>query len=338
MLRLSAIGDVCNCVPVLRAIQRKWPDAEVTWIVGKVEYALLSDIKSVRFIVFDKSSSFHEILRIRKELKGDRFDLLLHMQASIRANMLSLAVRAARRVGFDRSRSRDLHTLFINEHIPAARNPHVLEGFMSFASTIGADERPLQWDLPVDIYREELDEIGWELLDCYVVLSPCASNPIRNWSVEGYAEVIDYLDDRYAVDVVMAGGGTEIERQYGEKISSLCDCEPVNMIGLTSLRQLMGLIAGSQFMISPDSGPAHMATAVDIPVIGLYAVANPGRTGPYKSMDLVVDRYPEALLKYIGKDVDNVRWGRRVKSDGAMDLITTTDVFRRIDKLMDSVA
>ncbi len=337
MLRLSAIGDVCNCIPVLRALQRNWPNAEITWIVGKAEYTMLRDIKSVRFVVFDKDRSFQETLRIRKELQDDRFDVLLHMQASIRANMLSLAVRATRRIGFDWSRSRDLHALFINEHIPASRNPHVLEGFMSFASTIGVDDQSLHWDLPVDIYRKELGEIRGKLPGRYVVISPCASNPIRNWSVERYAEVIDYLYKKHAIDVVMVGGGTEIERQYGEKISRLSSYEPVNMVGLTSLRQLMALISESQFVISPDSGPAHMATAVGAPVIGLYAVANPGRTGPYLSQQRVINRYPEALFKYTGKDVEDVRWGRRLKSNGAMDLITTTDVFRQIDDLMDGM-
>jgi len=337
VLRLSALGDVCNCVPVLRAIQRKWPDADITWIVGKVEYSLLMDIKSVRFLVFDKAISLREILRIRKELDGVYFDLLLHMQASMRANMLSLAVRATRKIGFDRSRSSDFHSLFVSEHIPAARNPHVLESFMSFASTIGVDDLSQHWDLPVDLYREELSEIRGDLPSRYIILSPCASNPIRNWSVEGYVEVINYLNERYAIDVVLVGGGTEIEKRFGRKISLLTRCEPINLVGLTTLRQLMALISESQFIISPDSGPAHMATAVDIPVVGLYAVANPDRTGPYKSRQWVLNRYPEALFEYAGKSVEDVRWGRRVKSERAMELIVASDVCKRIDRLMDTL-
>ena len=80
-----------------------------------------------------------------------------------------------------------------------------------------------------------------------------------------------------------------------------------------------------------------MATAVDIPVVGLYAVANPDRTGPYKSRQWVLNRYPEALFEYAGKSVEDVRWGRRVKSERAMELIVASDVCKRIDRLMDTL-
>jgi len=88
-------------------------------------------------------------------------------------------------------------------------------------------------------------------------------------------------------------------------------------------------------VICPDSGPAHLATAAGVPVVGLYATSNRHRTGPYFSQDLVVDRYPEAVRQEFGKPVEALRWGERVRNPGAMDLITVADVLERVDAVLD---
>jgi len=108
-----------------------------------------------------------------------------------------------------------------------------------------------------------------------------------------------------------------------------------NLIGKTSLKELAALINASDLVICPDSGPAHMATAFGTPVLGLYATTNPDRTGPFASRELTVNRYPDAALKYLGKPVDTLRWGQRVRHPEAMDLITVNDVVGRTDAFFD---
>ena len=98
---------------------------------------------------------------------------------------------------------------------------------------------------------------------------------------------------------------------------------------------MAALIKISDFIISPDSGPAHIATIMGKPVIGLYAMSNPDRTGPYQSKDFIVDRYSEALFKFVKKSVAEVKWGQKVKSPEAMELIQPTDVIEKIDKLIE---
>ena len=91
------------------------------------------------------------------------------------------------------------------------------------------------------------------------------------------------------------------------------------------------MIASSDLVICPDSGPAHIATAMGTPVIGLYATSNPARTGPYNSQDLTVNRYPDAISRYLGKNVRDLRWGERVRHPDAMDLIGVSDVTEKVD-------
>ena len=108
----------------------------------------------------------------------------------------------------------------------------------------------------------------------------------------------------------------------------------MNLIGRTTLKQLLAILDRADLLICPDSGPAHMATAVGTPVIGLYATSNRHRTGPYFSQDLVVDRYPEAVQREFGVPVSQLRWGQRVRDPDAMDLIRVEDVIAKVDQVL----
>ena len=107
--------------------------------------------------------------------------------------------------------------------------------------------------------------------------------------------------------------------------------QPTNLIGKTSLKQLLALLQRASVVLCPDSGPAHMATAVGTPVVGLYATSNRHRTGPYFSQHLVVDKYPAAVEREFGKPVEALRWGQRVRDPAAMSLITVPDVVSKLD-------
>ena len=136
IVRLSAIGDVCNTVPVVRAIQRALPQSSITWVIGKTEHALLSGLEGVQFVVLDKSRGFRAFLELRQQLAGQHFDLLLHMHASLRANLVSLFVSSKIRLGFDRARARDFQWLFCNKYIDAIDRQHVVDGFFEFSNAI----------------------------------------------------------------------------------------------------------------------------------------------------------------------------------------------------------
>lgn len=337
ILRLSAIGDVCHTVPVLRALQDAWPDSRFVWIIGKTEAALLEGLGGVEFITLDKSRGLSGYRDLRARLAGRSFDLLLHMHPSMRANMASLFVRAKLRLGFDRARARDAQWLFTNRRIEAGRRQHVMEGLLGFPRALGVRTPTPRWDIPVAPVDREFAG-GWLGKDCpLLVISPCSSLRRRNyrdWPAERYAEMADFASQRFGARVVLTGGATPRELDYGRRILELSRQRPENLIGRTSLKQLLALLEAADAVVCPDSGPAHMATAVGTPVIGLYASSNPGRTGPYRSLDHVVNRYPDALKRFLHKDVDAVPWGRRVRDPGAMAMIGVGDVAARLDEVL----
>lgn len=334
ILRLSAIGDICHTLPVIRTIQNHWPTTKITWIIGKAEYELLKGIDDINFIIFDKKTGLSEYLKIRSQLKNMAFDVLLHMQMSLRSSLLSLLVKSKNKVGFDRRRAKDGQWLFTNEKIRSIPQQHVMDSLFGFSDVLGIKERKTVWDIPIsDADRQSANSL---LEDCsnYIIISPCSSKDYRNWNAQGYAAITDYIKEKYDYDIVLTGGNSDIEKQYANKILEFSKHAPLNLIGKTNLKELLSIIGGAKCMISPDSGPAHMSTAMNTPVIGLYATTNPERARPYLSADWTVNRYPDAVYKKHHKQVKDITWGTRVRDKWAMNLITVNDVISMLDKYM----
>ncbi|MEO7432558.1 MAG: glycosyltransferase family 9 protein, partial [Dokdonella sp.] len=187
LLRTSALGDVTHVVPLVRTLQRHWPRTRLTWLIGRLEHTLVGDLPGVEFIVFDKKAGRSGFRSVKDLLSGRRFDALLHMQVALRSNLLSLAVKAPLRIGYDKARSKDLHGLFVNCRIPARSGDHVLDAMASFIEPLGLAQTEVRWDLPIDdeahaFARKHLHDDGPVLL-----VSPVSSHRLRNWQPERYA-------------------------------------------------------------------------------------------------------------------------------------------------------
>ncbi len=335
VVRLSAIGDTCHALAVVRRLQDNWPNAKLTWIIGKTEAKLMGDIPDVEFITFDKTKGRRAIADVINHLDDRPFDVALCMHASMRVNPLYRRIRAPLKIGFDFRRARDFQWLYTNRRVPSTQGKHALDAMMSFATEIGAATTPLRWDIPLSdddrLFAKDYRSPGMPL----VAISPCSSQRarnFRNWSIENFAATIAHLGRRNC-RVVITGGPSELEKQYGVALSANGAAD--NLVGQTTLKQLLAVFAEADLVICPDSGPAHMATAVNTPVLGLYATSNPARTGPYISRDLTVNRYADAAETYLGKPVERLKWGQRVRHPDAMQMITIDDVADNIDGFFD---
>ena len=337
LLRLSAIGDTCHALAALRAFQEAWPETRFTWIIGKVEAKLMTEIlPEIEFITFNKSATLRELWRLRGLLRARRFDLLLDMQLSFRASLISRLVRSPIKLGFDRPRARELQWLFTNAQIEPAVSEHVLDSFMGFAKACGIDPKPAHWDVPLpqnalDYARQVISDARPTLL-----ISPCSSHAARNWQAERYAAVADHAAAVHGMRVVLVGGRSGAEARMGAAIAAAAQTAPVNQIGKDTLPQLLGLMSESTALLSPDSGPAHMASMVGLPVIGLYAATNPQRAGPYYSREWCIDKYDEASRKYLHRPAAQIPWTTKIERPGVMDLITVQEVTAKLDALMSS--
>ena len=333
ILRLSAIGDVTHVLPMLNCVRRQWPDCKITWIIGKLEYQLVHDIPGVEFIIYDKSTGNEANRQLKQTLKNRQFDVLLHMQISLRASLASRHIHATHRIGFDFKRARNFQWLFSNRKIPFVPKQHVLDSFLEFAKLMGVNTDIIEWNIPVP--EEDKTFIQQSVPEGnYVVINPSASNAVRNWGADHYATIVDFLYEKYNLHTVLSGGPAQTERALSQNIAQESHNKPTVLTGKTSLKQLAALLQGARLVIAPDTGPAHIANAMGTKVIGLYANSNPYRTGPYSCIDYTANKYPQALMETYKKSVEEVRWGRRVRRDDIMEFIKKDDVIEKIDLIL----
>jgi len=330
LLRTSAIGDVTHVVPLLRTLQQAWPQMSLTWIVGRLERKLVGDLPGVEFVTFDKAAGWSGMRAVHAALRGRRFDALLQMQVAMRSNLLSLGISADRRIGYDHARARDLHGLVVNERIPARNGEHVLDAIGSFCEPLGLKQTTVRWDIPIP---DEADAWAAEQLPGdtpTLLVSPTSSHALRNWRPERYAAVMEHVAAR-GWRVVLIGGPSVTERAMADAVLAACRRQPLDLTGKDTLKKLMAMFTRAQLLLSPDSGPMHMANSVGMRVLGLHAASNPDRSGPYSDRRWCVDKYDAAARKYLGKPASAIPWGSKIEKSGVMDLIGVDDVIGRYE-------
>jgi heptosyltransferase I len=335
VLRLSALGDVCHTLPVVRTLQDAWPATQITWILGKLEHKLLGHIPGIEFIVFDKQAGLDGYRRLHATLRGRRFDALLHMQLALRASIAAAIVPARHKLGFDRARAREGQWLFTTAKIAPRSREHVLDSLFGFAVRLGVETRSMRWDIPLP--EAALQYAATAIPDAgrpTLIISPCSSHALRNWSAERYAALADHAVARHGLEVLLCGGRSALELQVGAQIEQHMRQPCRNLIGRDTLLEFLATLQRATVLVSPDSGPAHMATTVGTPVLGLYAATNPDRSGPYYSRQWCVDRYERAATRYLNRSARSLPWTEKIEMPGVMDLVEVDDAIEKLDELM----
>jgi len=210
----------------------------------------------------------------------------------------------------------------------------VLDSLFGFAERLGIRGRSMRWDIPLPEsaleYARRVIPDGQPTL----VVSPCSSHALRNWSAERYAALADHAAARHGLRTVVCGGRSPLELEYGARIERLMRSPCVNLVGKDTLLELLATLSRATVLVSPDTGPAHMATALGTPVVGLYAATNPARSGPYYSRQHCVDRYEDAAMRFLGKPAREIPWTAKIEQPGVMDLVTVDDAVQRLDTLL----
>lgn len=331
IVMLSALGDAVHVLPVANALKRAHPGCRITWLIQPVPFRLVETHPAIDcFIVFHRQRglaglrSFREAARV---LRRRRFDLVLALQVYAKAGILTALARAPVKLGFDRARARDLNWLFTTQRIPVRPAQHVQDQYFEFLEFLAVDPQPVEWGLKLTAeerarQREFFERLGGRA--CAVVVG--ASKPEKNWAPERCARLLEALESDYGFRCLLLGGPAPAERAAAQQILQATGAQPVDALG-DDVRRLVYLLAGSELVISPDTGPLHIARALDVPVVGLYGYTNPKRTGPYrKYQDLVVDGY----ARYPGEDYPcSMEWRR-----GGMGRITVEMVLERVERAL----
>jgi heptosyltransferase I len=293
IVMMSAVGDAVHVLPVINALKRANPKTRITWVLQPGPAALVRGHRSVdEIIVFDRARGLKAFADVSAELASRRFDLVINLQVYLKAGIITALTNAPVKLGFDRARARDFNWLFTNTKIPAAPVRHVQDQYFEFLATLGVSAKPVGWDLgPWPNEREWQFRFKSSISRPIASIVVATSKPEKDWIPERWAEVADALYDQFGMQVVLVGGKSDRELAAEGIVVGRAKHKPRSELG-SGLRNLVSILDASALVLTPDTGPLHMAVALDRPVISLMGYTNPKRTGPYRRFqDLIVDAY-----------------------------------------------
>jgi heptosyltransferase I len=343
IVMLSALGDAVHVLPVANALKRTWPDTRITWIIQPVPFRLVEGHPAIdEFIVFHRRrglegiSSFTEL---RSQLAGRRFDLVINLQVYFKAGLITAMLDAPIKLGFDRARARDMNWLFTTHRIPRHAPGHVQDQYFEFLEFLGVDPNPVEWRIPITAAdREAQSKFFAELGGPALAVVVGTSRPAKNWPPERYAEALERIHEEHGLIPVIVGGPSATERETADAIKRATGIRIVDALG-DDIRRLVWLLDGSTLVLSPDTGPLHVANALGKKVIGLYGYTNPLRCGPYGHPESVIDGYARSpderyqpSMEYRIEGMDRVTVGavvaaarRALASDGPHDPLNSPE-------------
>ena len=334
IVRFSALGDLVLVLPLLRNLQKNFPKTRLTLITSPLGYDMLGGVTDVEFEIFDKPQTLADYRNFYRAFRDRKFDVVLALQANLRINLLYPALHAPLKIGFDRMRAKEGQWLFCNRHINYT-GPHLLDSFLAFGEKFGALPQPVEWDLPLpDKTLEWADFTLKHLPRPIIAMHPVSSKAERNWPLERHVEIVDAAVKAGKCSFVFTGSNHPLDQQCCARLEQAAGTAGINLCGRTTPKQLAAVLGKVDGLIAPDTAAVHMARAMGTPVIGLYAVVSSELSGPYGRMEYVVDRYPDAVRKLLGKDPLTVPWNTRVHHPDAMRFITTEAVLQQLDRLL----
>ena len=319
LIKLSAVGDVVHTIPVLNKLRRRYPDARIDWLVTPAIAELLRHHPGISNVIeFTRSdwkhpwrwSTYVNSLRLAARLKANDYELVVDMHGQLRTALATLATGAAVRIGFDRPRAkvwqaserilpanarrhawkgaREGSWLAYTHHMTVPTlDLHAVDRYLSVGRMLGLDAEPADFSFPVP--RAASERIA-HLLGRHGAganLLTMAAGTIwetKHWRTEGFAEVARHFMRR-GHSVVLFGSARE--RAACQAVAALAP-GAINLAGETSLSEMAELIRRSTICLTNDSGPMHMAVALDRPVVSIFGPTDELWIGPYRRPSAVV--------------------------------------------------
>lgn len=337
ILRLSALGDCINAFGLVNALHKSNKDIEVNFVIDKRFSSLFikedgTSIVPLTPVDIKKNGLLKSFFKLKKQLSNHKYDALFNLQTSIKASLLSTAIRASVKLGYDKDRRRECQNLFINKEVVSPKDPHVLAGFLEFAHQSGFDDLTPCWDY--DLSKQEIERAKTLVLNSQRIftISPCSAKAIKNWTIDGYTAIAKHAIEK-GFKVVLIGSPNPIEMQICSILQENLGDNVINLCGKTSLRELAAVISLSKLVLSPDSAAMHLASSLQVPVISLYAIHDPKRVGSWYFKDLQISVYDQLCQKEL--DGKELNWRYRVKDPNAMKNISIEQVVNTFDYAID---
>ena len=316
----------------LQALKQARPELVISWLIERRFYSLFAAMEGIELITIDRPRSPADYARIAGRLRPRQWDVVLAMQASLRANLVYPLLRSADRVVFDPPRARDGHR-WLNGTPITPRGDHLLDDFLAFVRTLEPTIDTPRWDIPLPAPAVRWAREVRAGPGACVVVHPGASRPERCWSADNYAAVVRHLAEQRGARILLTGGNDDTSRNLARRIS---ECSPaVDLSARTDLPRFAALLKAADLVIAPDTSAIHVARAFQTPVVGLYASAPSSLTGPYRWPLAAVDGYVQAYKARYGHFPEHRRRAKRLRHGAPMAHIEVQEVIQAAERALD---
>lgn len=299
IIKPSSIGDVVHTLPIWNLLRKQYPAAKISWLIAPACAGMVEGLPGINLLRFDRKRwgtawrslpAARDLAEFHRMLRRQEFDLVIDVQGLFRSGWFARQTGAPVRVGF--AKAREMAWLFYTHRVETGTpEQHAIERYRKLLDAIGCPTAPVEFPFPVtDADRAAAEQLAGTGGD-YAVLCPGSNWVTKRWPAERFAELAAPLRERFGLRSIVAGGPGD--RELAAKIPGALD-----LCGKTSLMQLVALMQGAKLAITNDSGPMHIAAALNRPLVALFGPTNPVRTGPYGRPDSVVQANIDCLPCY----------------------------------------
>ncbi|HBG27029.1 MAG: hypothetical protein A2Y10_04415 [Planctomycetes bacterium GWF2_41_51] len=290
IIKPSALGDVVQTMPAVCCLKKNFPDSKIHWFI-RPEFAPLVENHGCvdDIVIFDRKKlgkwwcnldAFREFVRLIKKLRSEKYDLVFDLQGRFRSAIFAWLSGCKIRIGM--SGTQELTGFFYTKRVKQS-SLHVVDHLLDIVSSICANKENVEFGLKPDLQasseiKKTLSENGININN-YAVFVPGASLEEKRWSTENFAALADKIHEKYKCGIVAAGVNSE--SPIVENIKQITKVPLLNLAGKTTILQLAALFAGAKMVVSNDTGPGHIASALGMPIVIIYGYTNPLRLHPY---------------------------------------------------------
>jgi len=328
VVKPSSLGDVVHSLPFLNAIRKCFPKAEIHWVIAKGLEDLLEGHPMInKLIIINKDlwknlscagTTLKEIRQLFRQLSHEKYDMVVDLQGLLRSGLITAATRSPLRVGFQEAREGS--KLFYTRKVRVSRDIHAVDRYMKVAEELGCDlgDRAFSFPLAVGVGAETGKFVN---RGHYAVLVPGARWKTKIWPAESFGKVASMLPLRSVVI------GSNADKTLADRVVSQSGEKAVSLAGETSLRGLIEIMRAAEVVITNDSGPMHIAAALDVPVVAIFGPTSPKRTGPYGAGHVVLQSPADCVPCFKRECKDNIRCMNEITPDAVYQ--AALEVLRR---------
>ncbi|HET6515434.1 MAG TPA: glycosyltransferase family 9 protein [Thermodesulfovibrionales bacterium] len=329
IIKPSSLGDIVHSLPVLAAVRRSSPAAEIHWVVARGFEGILEGHPFIKKLwILDKDawkkiskvkSSVRELRSLFDGLRAERFDAAVDLQGLFRSGFIARASNAPVRLGF--SDAREGSTIFYTDAVEGGlySDIHAVDRYLKIAAYLGCDISRVRFPFPKPLKSlEEILPSSEQASRDYVVMAPGARGATKRWPAKRFGELASQLPFK----TVVIGGKSDLH--LAAELVSESRGKAISITGKTDMRDLVVVIRSARLMVCNDTGPMHIAAALGVRVFALFGSTNPLRTGPYGSNHTIIQSDLPCSPCY----------RMSCKTVECMTMIQVEEVLRRIDEFL----